>query len=77
MLVPELKSSQRHPPSPKEVGETEVKSRDRENDHIWIKVFAQVVRHTTRNLGLLIIFPGYFKESGKSPGSFGVTVVSF
>jgi len=28
MLVPELKSSQRHPPSPKELGETEVKSRD-------------------------------------------------
>ena len=26
MLVPELKSSQRHPPSPKELGETEVKS---------------------------------------------------
>jgi len=24
--VPELKSSQRHPPSPKELGETEVKS---------------------------------------------------
>ena len=27
MLVPELKSFQRHPPSPKELGETEVKSR--------------------------------------------------
>ena len=26
MLVPELKSSQRHPPIPKELGETEVKS---------------------------------------------------
>ena len=28
MLVPEIKSSQRHPPSPKELGETEVKSRE-------------------------------------------------
>jgi len=28
MLVPELKSPQRHPPSPKELGETEVKSRE-------------------------------------------------
>ena len=29
MLVPELKSSQRHPPSPKELGETEVNRESR------------------------------------------------
>ena len=28
MLVPELKSPQRHPPSPKELGETDVRSRE-------------------------------------------------
>ena len=27
MLVPEIKTSQRHPPSPKDLGETKVKSR--------------------------------------------------
>ena len=29
MLMPELKSPQRHPPSPKELGETEVKLREK------------------------------------------------
>jgi len=33
MLAPVLKSSQRHPPSPKEFGETEVKSRKKDLHH--------------------------------------------
>ena len=42
MLVPELKTSQRHPPSPKELGESEVKSRkkSKENIRIFVDVFS-------------------------------------
>ena len=70
MLVLELKSSQRHPPSPKELGETEVKSNKRKCFDIWhllnfsctvAREFCKMpVLKTVTGLYVLMNIPGYF-----------------
>ena len=59
MPVPELKSSYRHPPSPKELGEMKVKSSEKNNAYRKVSVGKAYIFFTKFNLQ---ICGNYLKE---------------